>query len=91
MQREDKPMTGMLFVNISENPRAPKLRGFMFDEELTKYQLSVWPVTDEDDNPRRDKHGKRYWSIKVRRDDEGPRKPQPEPTYPDDDDDNTPF
>jgi hypothetical protein len=74
----DNKMSGLLFKAKSNNPRAPKLKGFFEDENGKKYELAAWLVTDrETDAPRKDKNGNTYLSIKLSFPDEPKGAPQP--------------
>jgi len=77
MGYETKPMTGMIFVNNTTNPKAPQLKGYIvLDDTEKRYQLSIWKVTDrETGQPRKDKNGNPMLSIKV--EEEKPRDESP--------------
>lgn len=57
MAYENKPNTGMLFKNKSDNDRAPVVKGFIILPDGKKLEIAGWANTDKNDEP--------YWSLKL--------------------------
>jgi uncharacterized protein (DUF736 family) len=79
---EQKPGTGVLFPNESDNPKAPNSKGSLTMPDGTRWDLAGWR--------QESKNGKKYLSLKV----EEPRqkdKPKAEKPAAPDFEDSIPF
>jgi hypothetical protein len=84
MAYEQKDMTGTVWVNTKrDNPKSPVLSGnVMIDGRMLR--LAMWTVTDRQTNePLLDKHGNKFYSVKVTEDTQQARPPSRGTSYPD--------
>ena len=66
MSYERKPMTGTIFREASENPRAPIFTGHLALEDGREIRIALWVATDLNGEPRLDKKNKKkYFSAKL--------------------------
>jgi len=73
----DNKGSGLLFKNVSENPKAPVLSGFFEGLDGTKYKIACWPCKNQQGQPHTDRAGNKYLTIQVKLDEEAPAPPPP--------------
>lgn len=84
MPFEPRPLTGTLWQNKSDNPRAPVLRGSIYDEQCNEVRVSAWWVTDRETGAKRlDRDGNPFLSLKLELPEDKPQRKSAPPAQDD--------